>query len=239
MKTVNPNQLMKVLVVFFSLLVISCSSKQKKEGTPIQKEEPASEIIRYETKASTPPVTEKSFEEVQDSLREVLLNAKPNENLKSSILQELYIRGLVVEKNDEILFNLPFDLHGAGCGAPDCYSTDISFSIPSNEPVEFPDRIAFKLFEHGCVEEEETKNSVFELKEESQNYVNYFSKEEKSNLIIMRNGDLYYYPHLKSNSIRIKTIDEMFENGEFDDAEIVPYRSKVMTSNEYEYFMKN
>ena len=31
----------------------------------------------------------------------------------------------------------------------------------------------------------------------------------------------------------------MFENGEFDDAEIAPYQSTVMTSNEYEHFIKN
>jgi len=237
MKTIKPNQLMKVSLVFFSLLVTSCSSKQKKEDTVVQNEEPATETI-YETKDTT-TATEKSFEEVQDSLRKVLLDSKPNENLKSSILQELYLRGLVIQENDKILFNLPFNLHGLDCGAPDCYSTDISFSIPSNEPVEFPDKIDFKLFEHDCVDEEETKNSVFELKEKSQDYVNYFSREEKSNLIIKRNGDLYYYPHLKSNSIKIKTIDEMFENGEFDDAEIAPYQSTVMTSNEYEHFIKN
>ena len=116
---------------------------------------------------------------------------------------------------------------------------DANFRILSNEPVEFPNKIDFKLFEHGCVDEEETKNSVFKLKDKSQDYVNYFSEELKSNLIIKGNGDLYYYPHLNSNSISIKTIDKMFENSEFDDAEIAPYQSTVMTSNEYEKFKKN
>ena len=74
---------MKVSLVFFSLLVISCSSKQKKEDTVVQNEEPATETI-HETKDTT-TATEKSFEEVQDSLRKVLLDSKPNENLKSSM----------------------------------------------------------------------------------------------------------------------------------------------------------
>ena len=52
MKTIKPNQLMKVSLVFFSLLVISCSSKQKKEDTVVQNEEPATETI-YETKDTT------------------------------------------------------------------------------------------------------------------------------------------------------------------------------------------
>ena len=237
MTKANPNQLMKVCIVFFTLLVISCSSKQKKEDTIIQDELPTIETT-YEKKE---PIiaTKKSYEKIQDSLRILLLNSKLNANLKSSILQELYVRGLVTEKNDMLLFKLSFNLHGLDCGAPDCYSTDVSFGIPSTEPVEFPDKIDFKLIEHGCVKKEETKNSVFKLKEKSQNYVNYFSEELKSNLIIKRNGDLYYYPHLKSNSISIKTIDEMFENGEFDDAEIVPYQSTVMISNEYEQFINN
>ena len=227
---------MKVLIIFLSLLIISCSSKQNKEEIVVQNEEPTTEIT-YETKETT-TATEKSFEETQDSLRKVLLGSKPNENLKSSILQELYIRGLVVQENDEITFNLPFNLHGLDCGAPDCYTTDISFRISANEPIEFPDKIDFKLFEHGCVDKEETTNSVFELNEESQENVNYFSEELKSNLIIKRNGELYYYPHMKSSSIGVKTINEMFENGEFDDAEIAPYQSTVMTSNEYEHFIK-
>jgi len=59
----------------------------------------------------------------------------------------------------------------------------------------------FKLIEQGCIDKEEAKNSVFILKEESQDYLNYFSEELKSNLIIKRNSDLYYYPHLKPNYI--------------------------------------
>jgi len=35
------------------------------------------------------------------------------------------------------------------------------------------------------------------------------------------------------------TIDEMFEAGDFDDTEIVPYQSTMMTSNAYEHFIRN
>ncbi len=179
------------------------------------------------------------FEETQDSLRKTLIKSKPNENLKSSILQELYIRGLVNQVNDKITFNLPFDLHGLDCGAPDCYSTDISFEITSNEPVQFPKTININLFEHGCVDQEISTKGVFNLVEESSEYINYFSKKFKSNLIIKKNGQIYYYPHGKTNTISVKTLDKMFENYEFEKENvIVPYQSTTMEKNEYQNFIE-
>lgn len=235
MNTTMPNKFIKVSAVLFSLLLFACSSKENKKETVEQVEVKADEKMHETNEVTT---TEKSFEETQDSLRKVLLSFKPKENLKSSLLQEFYIRGLVNQKGDSIYFVLPFNLHGLDCGAPDCYSTDITFKIPSNEPIEFPDKIDFTLYEHGCIDIEKTKNSVFKLKENSVGYVNYFSEELKSNLIIKKNGELYYYPHLKTNSINVKTVNKMFENNEFEDAEIAPFQSTVMTSNEYEHFIK-
>ena len=108
-----------------------------------------------------------SFEEVQDSLKKVLLTSKQNENLKSSLFQELYIRGLVVEEFNEILFDLPFNLHGVDGGVPDCYSTDLTFKAPLNNPIELPVRIEVELHEYGCVDKEKTINSTFIQKEKS------------------------------------------------------------------------
>ena len=230
MVIIKLNQSMKIPILFFSLLLLGCSSKENIEQV---------EVIPIELNYGTNETTfEMSFEDLQDSLRKVLLDSKLNENLKSSLFQELYIRGLVVEENDEIVFDLPFNLHGLDCGVPDCYSTDLSFKISSNYPIELPEKIAVKLHEYGCIDKEETINSIFMQKEKSQEYVNYFSEELKSNLIIKKNGDLYYYPHLQSNSIRVKSIDRKFKNGEFDDAEITPYQSTVMTSSEYEDFLE-
>jgi len=225
---------MKKSILFFCLLLLACSSKEKEKET-IEQVEVIPIEKNYETKATT---IEMSFEELQDSLRKVLLNSKLNENLKSSLFQELYIRGLVVEENGEISFDLPFNLHGLDGGVPDCYSTDLSFKIPSNKPIEFPEKIDVKLHEYGCVDKEETIKSTFIQKEKSTEYLNYFSEDLQSNLVIKKNGELYYYPHLKSYSISVRAIDEMFENAEFDDAEIAPYQSTVMTSNEYERFLE-
>ena len=235
MKTIKISQLI-ALIGFFSLSIISCSSNQKNEDITVQDRESFTETFSNIKETTT--ATGNQFEEVQDSLRQVLLDSKSNETLKAGLLQEFYLRALVDQKEDKVLFNLPFNIHGLDCGAPDCYSTDISFSIALSEPLEFPDKVDFKLIEQGCIDKEEAKNSVFILKEESQDYLNYFSEELKSNLIIKRNGDLYYYPHLKSNSINTETIDAMFETNGFDDADIVPYQSTVMTSNDYQQFIK-
>ena len=181
-----------------------------------------------------------TFEETQDSLLKVLIKSKPNKNLKASILRELYIRGIVNQEGDKISFDLPFNLHGLDCGAPDCYSTEISFKIEYTEPVEFPEIIKFDLFEHGCIDNEIRISGKFKLSEKSTEFVNYFSKDLKSNLIIKRNGRLYYFPHDETSSVRVQTIDKKFESYEFEDADFVPYQSTVMTSQSqnYKYFIE-
>lgn len=230
---------MKLIFFFFSLLIISCSSKENKvninECTEVETEKTNTEnneLINMEL----------TFAETQDALRNQLLNSKPNENLKSSILQELYIRGLVNQVDDKIKFSLPFDLHGFDCRAPDCYSTDITFEIIAREPVEFPRIINFKLLEHGCgIESEISENGLFELVEQSTKYVNYYSKNQKSNLIIIDGKrELYYFPNTKLNSIKVDAIDKMFDDYDEETTyAIVPCQSTIMTTNEYENFIKN
>ena len=217
-----------ILLNIIAFIIFSCSSKEKRNKDTEQRQN----LIE----TANPQLV---FEKTQDSLRNLLLKSKPNNNLKSSILQELYIRGLVSQEGEKISFKLPFNLHGLDCGAPDCYSTDISFEIPATVPMEFPDKINFKLHDHGCIKKEKLINSTFELKEESTEFVNYYSEELKSNLIIVDNGRLYYYSHLKDGSVKLETIEKMFENKEFEESETVPYQSTVMISNEYENFLKD
>ncbi len=229
---------MKFACFFFSLLFLSCSNTEKKEVITEQTEESEKLIAKNENVIKA----ELTFEETQDSLRTVLLNSKPNENLKTSILQELYIRGLVNQNNDKIEFKLPFNLHGFDCGAPDCYSTDITFEITAKEPIEFPKTINFSLFEHGCeIEKEISEDGIFELVEQSPEFVNYYSKKQQSNLVIfIKKRKLYYFPDTKPNSIKAELIDKIFDDfNEKDENAIVPYQSTIMTTNEYENFIQN
>ncbi|QCE40355.1 hypothetical protein [Psychroserpens sp. NJDZ02] len=229
---------MKLTLFLFSLLIISCSSKEKKakinEPTKIIPEKKIKEINELINLKLT-------FEEIQDSLRKQLLKSKTNNNLKSSILQELYIRGLVNQEGNEIKFELPFNLHGFDCGAPDCYSTDIKFNILVKKPIEFPKKIDFNLKEHGCgIENDILDNGTFELVEQSSQYVNYYSKKQRSNLIIIADKrKLYYFTEQKLNAIKVDLIDKMFEEyNEKDIEEITPYQSTTMTTNEYDNFIE-
>ncbi|SIR26804.1 hypothetical protein [Maribacter ulvicola] len=228
---------MKLTFFIFSLLIISCSSKEKKKKI----NEPTEIIIEKKiTKNNELTNLELTFEEIQDSLRKQLLKSKTNNNLKSSILQELYIRGLVNQEDDKFKFKLPFNLHGFDCGAPDCYSTDIKFNIPVKNPFEFPKKIDFNLKEHGCgIENDILENGTFELVEQSTQFVNYYSKKQKSNLIIIADKrKLYYFADQKPNAIKVDLIDKMFEEyNEKDIEEIAPYQSTTMTTNEYENFI--
>lgn len=229
---------MKLVFFFITLLLISCSTKNNKEKiVDPSKIESNITIINSEKKVSK----KATFKEKQDSLRTLLLKSKPNNNLKSSLLQELYIRNLVNQIDNKIVFKLPFNLHGLDCGAPDCYSTDVTFEIIAKKPIEFPEKIDFKLLEHGCgIENEKSQNGTFELVELSSNYVNYYSKELRSNLVIL--GDkrqLYYFPNTQINSIKVALIENMLANYNENEAEFsFPYQSTLMTTNEYEHFIK-
>ncbi|MFB1002818.1 MAG: hypothetical protein QMC70_01595 [Bacteroidia bacterium] len=96
--------------------------------------------------------------------------------------------------------------------------------------------------EHGCgVEREILENGIFELVEQSTKYVNYYSKKQRSNLVILgEKRELYYFSDTKPNSIKVDLIDKIFdEYNEKDENSIVPYQSTTMTINEYENIIRN
>lgn len=236
-KNIKKQNILYIILVS-SILFVSCSTKVEKGKINHQ-----TEVVSEKTITEKGMNRELTFEERQDSLRNLILNSKPNKNLKSNrVLQELYIRGLVNQIDDTIKFYLPFNLHGFDCGAPDCYSTDISFEIAAKFPIEFPEKIHFNLSIHGCgIDGEILDNGIFELIEESPKYVNYYSKKQNSNLIIYgEKRGLYYFPDTKPNSIKVALIDEIFDTyNEEDENSIAPYQSTKMLTNEYENFIEN
>lgn len=224
--------MMKIAIFCLCLMIASCSTKEKQElvveHAKGSAEKKSAENENVADKAAL------TFEETQDSLRTVLLKSKPNENLKASVLQELYIRGLVSQIGDKIKFRLPFNLHAFDCFASDCYSTDITFEITAKEPIEFPKTVDFKFSEHGCgIEEEISEEGTFELVEESPRHVNYYSEKLHSNLVILGDKrELYYFPNTQPKMIQVALIDKLFDNLE-PESMIVPYRSTAMVANEY------
>jgi len=242
---------MKIIRFLICTFLLSCTSLEKNTEV-VDNEKEVINTDKYihnkknEIKISNTNIAETTnkefnWEKYEDSLRNQLLESKTNYNLKSSVLVELYIRGLVYQKENKIKFELPFDIHGFDCEAPDCYSTDITFEIPAKNPIVFPDEINFILHEHGCVDNEIFNNGTFELIEVSSEYINYYSKTHLSNLVIIKKGNqLYYFPKVKPNTIKIKRIKNIIDNYDEEDPDaIVPYQSTTMTTYEYERFIEN
>ena len=231
---------MKTIYTITIFLFLGCSSNEKNhkhdssnnEKTTIKPEQ-------IEIKNDQKIKGKLDYEKYQDSLRKLLYNSKPNQNLKLSILQELYLRGLVHKVNEKLIFNLPFDLHGLDCGAPDCYSTDFKFEIPYNKPIEFPETIEFTMNEWGCYVDPEIKiKGKFKLIERSSEFINYYSYETKGNLIIKKKGKLYYFPNTEPNAIKVDLIDKMLESFNDENPKFeYPYQSTIMNAFEYDRFI--
>ena len=200
---------MKKLIYIFGIITFSCFSQERS----IEK-----------------------FTKRQDSLRNELLKIKNDKLLLNSVFEEHYIRGLVKKEKNYLKFVLPFNLHSLDCGAPDCYTTELTFKIVNNSPLKLPLKINIKGVEYGCVETHSWWHD-FKLVESSDELANYYSAELKSNLFFTKKGRLIYFPHEKNKSVSLKELDQMYEKWEFDDAELTPYSSIIMTTMEYEMFV--
>lgn len=64
-------------------------------------------------------------------------------------------------------------------------------------------------------------------------------KKPMGNLVLIGGKrQLYYFPNTKPNVIKVNVLDEIFAEYEDDPNAIVPYRSTIMTTNEYEHFIE-
>lgn len=183
------------------------------------------------------------WEKYQDSLRNEILNRKKNKLLKESFLQEMYIRNVATISNDSVYVNIPFDLHGPDCGAPDCYSTDISFSFKLGDKLIFPKKISFTEYEHGCVDKEQKLQGIFQLIEETTNHVIYYSTKHKRTLVLFSSNKenettAFYFTGLAENRVNGQNVYNITtEYNDEDKNSIYPFRSWVLTTNEYENFL--
>jgi hypothetical protein len=180
----------------------------------------------------------------QDSLRTVVLKSKTNKILKESFLQELYIRNAVDVKNNEIVGNIVFNLHGPDCGAPDCFSNDVSFKMKLNNPFRFPKMIEITEKEVGCIEKKHQYKDTFVLVEESKNFVLYHSAKLKKSLILFRNyknfgSTAFYFTNVSKNQITEKNLQKLIENYNEDNPKSVyPFSSWSLDTPDYQTFLR-
>ena len=230
------------------LLLIGCSSTPEQTFSTKARVENPEQIIGQtnEIGANIQPIIKEleriDWEAYQDSLRTELVKLKSNNFLIGSLLEELYIRNLVSDSHRELTFNIPLDLHGFDCGAPDCFSSDLTFSFPHDHQLVFPENVSFTMHEHGCVESELQTSGTMKLVEHGGNSVNYYSEEHRSNLVIIGNDErkeyVYYFTDVQPDSIKANFISKLIsEFPEDDPSAIAPYRSTTMIAKEYERFL--
>lgn len=180
----------------------------------------------------------------EDSLREEILKRKENRILKESFLQEMYIRNVVTVSGDSLFFKIPFDLHGLDCGAPDCYSTDVSFHFRLGNTVTFPKILSVDEYEHGCVPKEKHLSMDFQLVEQTDKYVIYHSIRQKRTLALMNSNEYcgttaYYFTGVGQNSINGKNLFNIEKDyDDQDEKSVYPFMSVTLTKNEYGRFLK-
>lgn len=183
------------------------------------------------------------WEPYQDSLRTEILKSKDNEILKNSFLQEMYIRNAFTILNDTLFFKIDFNLHGADCGAPDCYSTDISFSFKLGDTLIFPKNLKFDEHEHGCIDKEKHLTGRFDLIEQTDKYVLYHSIKQKRTLVLFSSNEdigttAFYFTDVDQNKINgtnLFTVSDITSEN-YDESDY-PFTSWTLSTNEYENFI--
>ncbi|WP_442265900.1 hypothetical protein ACSIGC_16640 [Tenacibaculum sp. ZS6-P6] len=232
---------MRVALILVACILFSCGEK-KQEDKMIEK------VITTKEEVNQPKEKllekEQRLEKERKELRQKLLASKPDENLKNSLLAELYLRNLIHRNEESLEFNLVFDLHGFDCGAPDCYRTTIKFNIPYVNPISFPKTILFSFTEEGCgIDKEILRTGTFQLQEESEIGVNYYSKSEQSNLVIQKEGtqtNLYYFPNTTEGKVQLKSLNQFIESiDETNKENNAPYTSGIMNIHDYSVFLQN
>lgn len=184
----------------------------------------------------------KAAENRQDSLRAILLSRKENAVLKASFLQEMYIRNVATVANDSVFIKIPFDFHGQDGGAPDCYTTELSFAFPLGSALVFPKTIAFSEREYGCVDREFMQKGIFVLQTETPEYVIYYSANTKSTLVLFSHTrkdeePAYYFHNTEKNTVGSQHMDDVYKHFSKDESN-VPMRSFALSTNDYGRFLR-
>jgi hypothetical protein len=237
----------------FTLLIIIafCSCGQKSKQTKAPRDNVSAEAINNtdtsktnrKLENKTMDLTILEWEKHEDSLRNEIFKRKENEILKKSFLQELYIRNAVTISKDSLFVTIPFNLHGPDCLAPDCYSTDISFSFKLGDALIFPEKLQFQEHEHGCVEKISKLSGVFQLIEQSDRHVIYHSATHKRTLVLFSSNDesgsiAYFFTDVKLNRINGKNVYRIVRDySEEDKNSIYPFTSWILSTSEYENFL--
>ncbi|WP_020526991.1 hypothetical protein [Flexithrix dorotheae] len=238
-------------IIFLTFLFFCCNKEEVKEVTVSKNE--IKKLQSNEINSSEYKPIDKTFiknskslpnwDSLQDSIRKKILDQKENEFLKSGIFQELYIRNLVYQEKDSLRINIPFDLHSLDCGAPDCYTTFLRFSIKADYNFKLLNTIPFQELEQGCISSEDTISGTFKLKDANKTGISLYNQQYQRLLLILKEDPgkefVYYFQGVNPEAITQNTLNNYIENlYEEDENLIVPLRSTWLIKNDYREFLK-
>ncbi len=238
---ITTNQIITIIDNTKTSPVISTETPMQKTTQEPEKESHSDSIIRA-TKAKYG----EDFDGYQRALRQHILNQKKDNYLKKSILQEFYIRGMLIATSDSIQIELPFDLHGFDCGAPDGYTTWVRFSLPrKKERVVFPKKLPFEEEQTGF--EEYHFKDTYELVEATMKHVIYHCPKHKRTLVLFYdrrasgfNTNAFYFVEVNRkqlNGRNIYRVVEEYNHRKNENEQIFPYTCTKLNTTEYESFI--
>lgn len=197
----------------------------------------------HETAVQPGSDTKKTEWEIRnDSLRMELIKRKQNPVLRESFLQEMYIRDVATVSNGNLIVEIPFNLHAPDCGAPDCYSTDVSFNFKLGDSLVFPKNLPFNEHEHGCAGPDKRCSGIFKLIAETTEHVIYHSAKLNRTLVLFRSYEdfgttAYYFTAEHKEHVNGKNLYQRMKalNGKEDPTDF-PFTSVSLNIADYEVF---
>lgn len=165
-----------------------------------------------------------SFEKLSSKDSELNVNNLVNNSVLNMLKQDMWDKCL-----DTIYFKLPFDLHSNDCGTPDCYITYLSFSLKISDNLKMPKTLIVNISEEGCIEEKVVNKHVeFSLFEQNNKFVNYYSENESSTLIISKKAILsnfiYYFPDFDGSNLKFNELENLLLNHKNDSVNVETYQ---------------
>ena len=188
------------------------------------------------------------YESYQRAVRKLVLHQMKYSILKNTCLEEFYLQGFAKTTKDSIKVHLPFNLHTFDCGAPDCYTTEVSFRLTNEKNIIFPDSLPFHEEQSGCMENYQFSD-VYELIETTHKHVIYHCPTKRRTLVLYFpkikgcwSGDAYYFVGVtrkRFNGKNIYTVRENYnDNKPESEWNKVPYMITNFNRLEYEFMLK-
>lgn len=160
------------------------------------------------------------------------------EQVKNSLLANLYLREVLTIKGDELYFSFKFDLNSDAGEVPDTYGSHLNFNFKVEEQLIFPKKIAFE--EEGFTEEVSARlehyEGVFTLIAVKDDLLIYNSLKPQRALVLFKDGEqagalAYYFNGEENPKINEANIYEVIEQAyEEGDMVIEHSRSSMLST---------